>query len=315
MLQQNPDGERPQQLQPAPSLEFVPFQVALRAPKDTGQAAPWHRAFDVTPGVGSAPGAILLAQVSEREFLLGSTIRFRCEFETGLEKTVSDETINLIREVGPATLSDTDLGSVPGVFGWFLSSYGIHTPAVLIHDRLIGWDSPPSDEVWIDQYADRYLRFMLKASGVSWLTRWLMWTAVAFRTRWVAPQHQVRRRIGLAVWLLLAIVGITSAVMVAVGLWSGWPLQPAAFGWSVVLGSWGLPALFAVGLPLPASMLWGKQRGAGLIAVLCGPLVLPPALAGLVGYGVYRVADRTSTAIGRVFRRRPRAVVTTIRSA
>ena len=68
-------------------------------------------------------------------------------------------------------------------------------------------------------------------------------------------------------------------------------------------------------LPLPAALLWGKQVGAGLIAAVCGPLVLPPALAGVVGLGVYRVADRVSTAIGRVFRRRRPTAVTASPSA
>ena len=61
----------------------------------------------------------------------------------------------------------TDLASVPGPLRWFLGSYGVHTPAVLIHDRLI--PTPPDMVGRItEQQADRYMRFMLKALGVRW---------------------------------------------------------------------------------------------------------------------------------------------------
>jgi hypothetical protein len=297
MLQQNPDSAAREPVDADPQLPVVPFRVARRDPKAVCGPAPWGKAFEVTPGLPGAPDAILLAQITDREFLLGSRIRFRDEFPTGLEDLVSRQTIGAIREVGPATLTDTDLGSIPGVFGWFLASYGRHTPAVLIHDRLIGWDSPPTNEVWLDQYADRYLRFMLKASGMSWLTRWLMWTAVAFRTRWVAEERRARRRLGLILWGGAATVGIASAAI------------------ALIQFSWGLPALIAVALPWPAALLWGKQYGAGLIAVVCGPLVLPPALAGLVGYGAYWMADKASTAFGSLVRRLRRRAITAIPSA
>lgn len=292
MLQKKPGGRIRQHTDEGAPEPVVPFRVSRRAKGDRGKPAPWENAFLITPAVDEGPGAILLAQVTDRQFLLGSTIRFRDEFDTGLEKIVSPATIELIRELGPDTLGETDLGSIPGAFGWFLSSYGTHTPAVLIHDRLIGWDSPPENEKWTDQYADRYLRYMLKASGVSWLTRWLMWTAVAFRTRWVAPQHSLRRRIGLILWGGAAAVGIGSAAV------------------ALIQFSWGTAAWIAISLPLPAALLWGKQAGAGLLAVVCGPLVLPPALAGVIGYSVYHAADRVATAFGRVFRSRRSAVAT-----
>jgi len=49
----------------------------------------------------------------------------------------------------------------------------------LIHDRLIGIENGPSDLT--DVLADRYFRFMIEAVGMSWLRRWMMWAAVAFR--------------------------------------------------------------------------------------------------------------------------------------
>jgi len=271
-----------------------------RDPKPNDQPPGWSRAFTVfNPAGQTTPdprGRIFLEQTGDDSFALQSRLVFTQD--TGLTRlvdmgTISRETIDDVTELRPDQLPDTDLGSVPRLFRWLLASYGAHTPAVLIHDRLIGWAEPPDG--WLDTYADRYLRFTLKASGVSWLTRWLMWTAVAFRTRWSAPRNRTAQRIGLGIWCGLALVGIAAAVLAVVGWWSGWPTWPDSFGWSAVLGSWGWPAIVALALPVPASALWGRQVAAGLIAVVCAPWVFPPAIIGAAGYACYWVLDRLTS--------------------
>ena len=79
---------------------------------------------------------------------------------------------------------ETDLASAPGPLRWYLGTYGSHTPAVLIHDRLI----PVPDGIpnMTEQYSDRFLRFMLQGLGMLWLKRWIMWAGVALRTRWAS---------------------------------------------------------------------------------------------------------------------------------
>jgi hypothetical protein len=271
-----------------------------RNPKSNDQPPGWSRAFKIfNPAGQTTPdprSRIFLEQTGDDSFALQSRLVFTRN--TGLNKfvqkgTIRKDTIDDITELRPDQLTHTDLASVPRVFRWLLASYGAHTPAVLIHDRLIGWKKPP--EGWRDTYADRYLRFMLKASGVSLLTRWLMWTAVALRTRWSAPRDRTAQRIGLGLWCVLALVGIAAAVVAVVGLWLGWPALPGSFGWPAVLGSWGLPAIVALALPIPASALWGRQAAAGLICVVCAPWVFPPAIIGAAGYGFYWVLDRLTS--------------------
>lgn len=99
----------------------------------------------------------------------------------------------------------TDLASVPGPTRWFLGAYGEHTPAVLIHDWLI--PTPEGLDGMTDAYADRYMRFMLKEAGIRWLKRWVMWAAVALRTRLAAGGG---RRLSVIVWIVAAIVGMVA---------------------------------------------------------------------------------------------------------
>jgi hypothetical protein len=137
----------------------------------------------------------------------------------------------------------------------------------LIHDRLIGIENGPPDLT--DALADRYFRFMLEAVGVSWLRRWMMWAAVAFRTRWASGPL---KRVGMILWLLLAVVGMSTAIVAAVNV-QLWLLAGA------------------VGLAVAASALWGRQFGAGMVAAGTAIWVLPPAVLAILGYLVYRLLE------------------------
>ncbi len=108
---------------------------------------------------------------------------------------------------------------------------------------------------------------MMWTSGVPWLKRWIMWSAVALRTRWVAGGL---RRLSLVVWLALSVVGIATFMRSLGALVFDWP-------WPVSQPVWTLVA--ALALIVVAAPLWGRQWMAGLIAAV-GALWLVRAGAG-----------------------------------
>jgi hypothetical protein len=226
--------------------------------------APWTRSFEIE---GDPSGRIDLKQIDRKTFELGSTIKYIGQ-HTGLEGKVGDAALREIRLVSPGRLPTTDLASAPGPVRWFVSTYGVHTPAALIHDWLIA-PGPPVVEGVTSEYADRYFRFMLADLGVRWIRRWLMWAAVALRTRYAARGW---RRALVVIWGIAALGGIAAFVLGAI----------RAELWLTAL------ATFA---PLGFCLLWGKQYGAGLWASYTAPWVLPPTLIGAIGYGIYWVLE------------------------
>lgn len=242
----------------------------LEETRDPDVDAPqWCHGFLVD---GERCGAIGLAQVDRTTFRLTSRITFHGD--TGLgDKGLSPEVLRRIRTLDPADFPGgeflTDLASVPQPIRWFLGSYGEHTPAALIHDWLI----PTPDDLpgMTDVYADRYLRFMLQRLGMKWLKRWIMWAAVALRSRFAAGG---RNRALVVLWVLLAVGGIATAVVGA------------------VQGDTTLLVVAAL-LPFPSAVLWEKQYGAGLIAALAAPWLLPPTVLAVLGYGVYLAIEWT----------------------
>jgi hypothetical protein len=222
---------------------------------------PWGKNF-IVDGVPAGP--IKLHQTGKKDFLLESDIRY--EGDTGLDNKIDKETMDDIRFMGKG--ADTDLASVPGPMRWFLGTYGMHTPAVLIHDRLI----PTPDYLqgkMTDQYADRYLRFMAKDIGVRWLKRWVMWSGVALRTRWAGGGI---RRWSVVLWIFAAVVG----------MW--------AFADGVVDRDVGQMLLAILGMFVAAG-LWDRQYGAGVIGGIAAPWLLPPAILAVIGLGIYAVLE------------------------
>jgi hypothetical protein len=225
----------------------------------------WRHGFDID---GQAGGPIRLAQVDRRFFELRSRIDYRGD--TGLDNRVPDATIAKIRTLDPQERFLTDLGSVPGPTRWFLGAYGEHTPAVVIHDWLIPTSERSGLDGMTDQHADRYLRFMLDEVGVRWLKRWIMWAAVALRTRYAAGGL---RRISVVIWLVAALLGLSTFLYTLVIGDPSW----------VTVAAGVAPALFAG--------LWGRQYGAGLIAGLTVPWLLPPTVLAVIGYAIYWVLE------------------------
>lgn len=231
--------------------------------------APWSRSFvvaDPASGAVSPDAAIRLYQTGPKQFALQSTVRY-VGARTGLEGKVDDAVIADVREVGPATLPVTDLASVPQPLRWLVAQYGVHTPAALVHDRLIG--PRPDLPGLTDAYADRYFRFMLRDVGVRLLRRWLMWAAVALRTRWKAGGA---RSVSVAVWAVASLAGIVLAVT------------------AVADGNAPLLVLTSVA-PFVFAALWWRQYGAGLVAAAAAPWVLPPTIFGAAGFYVYAALE------------------------
>ena len=215
---------------------------------------PWGHCF-VDPVTGR-PATIELTQLDVKKFALRSSLRY-----------VGPSSVRAPRDVGPDTLPTTDLTSVPGPLRWFVSPYGLHSPAALLHDRLVGDEAP---EGFARTDADRLFRHVLDCLGVPFLRRWLMWAAVAYGTRWSAKGI---RRVAIVLWTVIALVG-----MVVLGL--------AVATTSVTLLG------VAAALPFPAALLWGRQYGGGLIAAASGPWLALPAIIAATGYGVYWLLEK-----------------------
>jgi hypothetical protein len=214
---------------------------------------PWGACFKAT---GTDEAAVIdLRQIEANLFALRSSLTF-----------VGRSDVRAPREVGPDTLPSTDLTSVPLPFRWFVSPYGLHTPAALLHDRLVGAEAPDFPR----HLADRLFRHVLDCLGVPLVRRWLMWAAVAYGTRWSAGGY---RRVLIVVWTLLALVGM-AALLAGLVTWSP-PLL-----------------LFAALLPFPAALLWGRQYGGGLLGAASGPWLGLPAIIVAVGYAVYWVIEK-----------------------
>lgn len=227
-----------------------------------GMRPVWGEHFSIDEGCSDS--FVRIAQSTDTHFQLESTIEY--SGATGLEHKqppLTEEAWQLLRFVSPGDLPSTDLASVPAPMRWWVNTYGRHTPAALIHDRFIGLPEG-LPQILIDSgieepEIDRYFRFMLGDSGVGFIQRWVMWSAVALRTRWTAGGL---RRGGIVVWVALAAVGLFGAIWAALS------------GAVVVL-------LALVLAPWPAARAsWGRQWGAGVVAsYLVFPLLVPIAIS------------------------------------
>jgi hypothetical protein len=203
---------------------------------------------------GSQPGRFELRQIADDEFELVTPFRYQ-----GRDGKVIPVTSQV--------LGRTDLASIPSFLGWFARRHGRHTPAAVLHDMLTTGDpdSLPPD-VRIDPVsADRIFREAMLASDVPHVRAWVMWAAVAFRTRWVSrPTNKVL----LGAWIATAVAG-TGVLVYGVRR--------------------GKPELVALALlaPAPASLLWGRQWVGGLIAGYAFWPVLVGSLPAWTAYKFY----------------------------
>lgn len=271
----------------------VPYgrkHVGERSPEiadPSNSAASW-RPWRVAPGSGfevcDPSGEVGLIQIDKKQFLVTKPFRFS---DAALEKMLTDRlvrdgqsaadaqrAVEDARTFTPTTENPTDLASIPLFMRWFENSYGVHSLAAIIHDELIV-NEPNSGALGSDTLSDRFFREMMRSAGVPWLKRWIMWAAVAIRSRWAAGGV---RRLSVLVWIVLAVTGIGSFACAA---------GSALLGWGRPVDIW-LLLVIALLLPFASAPLWGKQYGASLVAAVAAFWILPAAAFGVVGYIVYR---------------------------
>lgn len=255
---------------------------------------PWR----VAPGSGfevdHPSGSVGIVQIDDDRFLVLQAFRYanpdveRLVIEEliagGMGDAEARHAVDEARTFSPRDDNPTDLASIPRFMRWFENPYGRHSLAALIHDELIT-DQVNGGRLGSDTLSDRFFREMMRTSGVPWLKRWIMWSAVALRTRFVAGGA---RRWSLVAWLILSVVGIACAVG-AVGVWTlewSWPLAP------------GASLAVAVALPFAAAPLWGRQWGASLVSAVAALWVVPAAVVASVGFGVYLALERSARIVG-----------------
>jgi hypothetical protein len=257
----------------------------------------WHRwrvATDSGFEVRHPDGDVGLIQIDRKRFLVESPFRFADTavitmltehlVRNGKTEQEAKAAVEDARTFTPTEENPTDLASIPRYLRWFESSYGAHTLAAIIHDDLIV-DKPNGGALADDTLSDRFFREMMKSAGVPWLKRWIMWSAVALRSRWAVGGI---RRVSVLVWLLLAAVGITSL---------GCAIGSATLDWDGPVDSWALWVVALV-LPFVGALLWGKQYGASLVAAVAAAWILPAAVLAGVGYVVYLGLERGAGLIG-----------------
>ncbi len=250
----------------------------------------------VAPGSGfevrDPRGAVGLIQINRSQFLVTQPFRFTDrEVEQKLiDELVSDgkdaqqarSAVDDARSFTPSE-NPSDLASIPRYMRWFESSYGAHTLAAVLHDDLIV-DEPNGGPLGSDTLSDTFFREMMKAAGVPWVKRWIMWAAVALRSRWAAGGV---RRASVFVWIVLSSAGITSFL---------WAVGSALLDWNGP-DVWLLSSI-ALSLPFVAAVLWGRQYGAGIVAAAAALWILPAAAVAGVGYVIYLALERGAKTVG-----------------
>jgi len=223
------------------------------------QARPWTWLRATAPfsalNEPGTPASFVFEQISDKDFRIPEGLGFQYN-------PAGDEAIKVTRDSLPAT----DFASIPRYMSWFVSRYGRHTPAALVHDQLV----TDGMEFEARKRADRVFLQMLDDLDVPPVQSRVMWTAVTLATRLHGP---LAAKAGTAVWAVAAAAGIGFLV---------WGL--------VTLTLWIIVAALAG--PAIAALLWGGQRSAGLIAGYALPVIAVPALASLVGYWIYWVIEK-----------------------
>lgn len=261
-------------------VRWVPWRVAPRS------------GFEVDDPTGK--GSVRMIQVDDRQFIVLNTFRYS---DPGVEKDLTGRlvrgrmtddqaraAVDDARTFVPREDNPTDLASVPRFMRWFEDSYGRHTLAAMIHDELIT-DTVNSGALQSDTLSDRFFREMMRTSGVPWLKRWLMWSAVALRTRWVAGGY---RRLSIVLWLLLSVAGIIATIGSAGALLFDWPWF---FDWPWPVSSPGWSLTVALLMIFIAAPLWGRQWAASLIAAVGALWLMPAAAVTSIAWIVYRVLE------------------------
>jgi hypothetical protein len=156
---------------------------------------------------GDAPARVVLEQVDDTQFRVLEPFKYVDPAGNEYDVPASD----------PADPNDvTDLASVPWILRWLVASYGQHTTAALLHDRLVRPGITCSERVEADTVFFR----ALEESGNNWMRHRLMWAAVAVGgTMWTHAR-------GLCILFFAHLVAFWIALLWAVGLLAWLARQP-----------------------------------------------------------------------------------------
>lgn len=263
---------------------------------DTEPAAwvPWRVAPDSGFEVDQPHGNVGIVQIDPTRFLALNAFRFSDpEIEQdlidhlvadGATEAVARTMVDEARTFTPREDNPTDLASIPRFMRWFENPYGRHSLAALLHDELIT-SEVNGGALGSDTLSDRFFRQMMGASGVPRLKRWIMWAAVALRTRFAAGGV---RRWSVLVWAVLGLFGIVCG-LVGAGAW--------IFDWSTPVDP-GWLVLVALALPVVSAGLWGEQWRASLVAAIAGFWLIPAAAVAALGYFTYVVLEHLAHTMG-----------------
>lgn len=256
---------------------------------------PWRVAPDSGFEVADPHGCVGIVQIDERRFVVRNEFRYTNEairndlvaklIRAGTPESEARKAVDEARTFTPREDNPTDLASIPRFLRWFENPYGKHSLAALIHDELIT-KKANSGRLHSDTLADRFFREMMRTSGVPWLKRWIMWSAVALRTRFVAGGY---RRWTVLAWLALSVVGISCVVGAAGSLLLGWSWPTASPGLSFTL------ALVVI---LVAAPLWGQQWGASLVSAVAAFWLVPAAIVAGLAWVVYLGLEQIVRVVG-----------------
>lgn len=261
---------------------------------------PWRVVPDSGFEVADRSGNVGIVQVDHKRFEVQTTFRFGDDaveqklvgklVDRGMApdqaRIAVDEARTYTPGIDPATgrTKTTDLASIPRMMRWFENPYGVHSLAALIHDELIT-KTADGGRLGSDTLSDQFFRIMMKASGVPYLKRWIMWAAVAGRTRIAAGGL---RRWSVLVWIALCTFGLV-CVVDALGAW--------LFGWPAPIDPWWL-IVIATALPIVSARLWGDQWGASMVWTVAAFWIVPAAAFAGSGYLVYAGLERLAHRAG-----------------
>ncbi len=243
--------------------------------------------------VADPEGRVTMRQVLASNFAVPTTFVFADRetievYRQRLEKAghSTEEALAMLDQARTHTAAQlyTDLASVPQFMLWFEPRYGRHTLAAILHDDLIR-PRPNDGPLRSDTLSDSFFRDMMGVAGTPLFKRWLMWAAVASRSRWAAGGL---RRVSLLVWAVTAGAGLAATFLAIAGAF-------ASLG-----GGLDRPVLafvVAAVLPFPAGLLWGRQYGASLVSAAAGLWLVPAAVIVVIGLAVYRLSEAVANRI------------------
>ena len=198
-----------------------------------------------TNAAGDGPARVVLEQVDDTQFRVLEAFKYIDRAGKEWDVPASD----------PADPHDvTDLASVPLVLRWLVASYGQHTTAALLHDRLVRPGMTLKERV----VADTVFFRALEESGNNWMRHRLMWVGVA-----VAGTMWEFKKVLTAFFFLHVALFWLAVGWAAGGPYKGWAAIAApvflllGFAWRLAPGadgdlSWWMWPVGAVGVALIA---------------------------------------------------------------